>query len=182
MSVRNGGRRAPGEPFPPGFRDEDVRPGLIPPALAVLAALLAGCAQERVCTAIGTPVGVGVTVKAPLASRVADAAVEVCWAGQCRRPRLELMPSTGAAPQTCDGDVCGARATSTADQHGFATVTGLPKSPVRVRLTLRDADGEVVLDRTVQVTPKGRFPNGPHCGEGGPNTMLVAETGVLRET
>ncbi|MGN9782622.1 hypothetical protein ACTMTF_14420 [Nonomuraea sp. ZG12] len=148
--------------------------------LAALA-LLTGCAAERPCTAVGAPVGVAVTVKAPLAARVADATLEVCWSGSCHRPRLELLPATAAAGETCAGDSCSVTMEPTGDEHGFGTVAGLPKSPVRVRLTLRDAGGGEVLDRTLQVTPKGRFPNGPDCGEAGPSAEVIAEGGIVRE-
>ncbi|WP_336205592.1 hypothetical protein [Nonomuraea sp. LPB2021202275-12-8] len=150
-------------------------------ACLAAAALLTGCEAEQICTGIGTPVGVGVTVKAPLAGQVRDAELEICWSGSCRRPGLELFPSTAASGQTCTGDTCSAVMEPTGDKHGFAGVEGLPKSPVRVRLTLRDAGGDELLDRTLQVTPKGRFPNGPKCGEGGPNAQLVAEPGAVRE-
>lgn len=148
--------------------------------LAALA-LLTGCTAEPECTLIGAPVGVGVTVKAPLAARVADATLEVCWSGSCHHPGLELFPATAAAGETCAGDGCAVTMEPTGDQHGFGNVAGLPKSPVRVRLRLRDAAGVELLDRTLQVTPKGRFPNGPGCAEGGPSAELIAEGGTVRE-
>ncbi|MFG3436550.1 hypothetical protein ACGF0J_04810 [Nonomuraea sp. NPDC047897] len=138
---------------------------------------LTGCAlaEPRVCTAIGTPVGVGVTVEPPLAARVASAAVEVCWDGSCHRPPLELHPVTRPGGQTCAGESCAVTMRPTGGATGFAQVAGLPKRPVRVRLTLRDSRGQELADTTVEVTPAGRFPNGPGCGEGGPNTAVMVD-------
>ncbi|MEU0571741.1 hypothetical protein ABZ297_40970 [Nonomuraea sp. NPDC005983] len=147
--------------------------------IVAAAAVLTGCASEplRPCTLVGTPVGVGLSVAAPLAAKVRSATVEVCWDGSCRRPRLELYQGSRAGEQTCSGEACSAVAVPTAEKHGFADVAGLPKRPVEVRLTLRGARGASLLDTTVRVTPKGRFPNGPECGEGGPNAMLTVDAG-----
>ncbi|MER6951656.1 hypothetical protein ABT294_47330 [Nonomuraea sp. NPDC000554] len=147
--------------------------------IVAAAAMLTGCGSEppHPCTLIGTPVGVGLTVEAPLAAKVRSATLEVCWDGSCRRPRLELFQGSRAGEQTCSGDTCSAVAVPTAEKQGFADVAGLPKRLVEVRLTLRGARGASLLDRTVRVTPKGRFPNGPECGEGGPNAMLTVDGG-----
>ncbi len=144
---------------------------------------LTGCglAEPRTCTGIGTPVGVGVTVEPPLAAEAREVAMEVCWDGACRKPRLELFPDTRAGQQTCAGDTCSVTAVPLASKSGFGDVAGLPKRPVEVRLTLYGARREKLLDTTAQVTPKGRFPNGPGCGEGGPNArILVQGTGTIR--
>ncbi|MEV0383799.1 hypothetical protein [Nonomuraea sp. NPDC050643] len=152
---------------------------------ALLAALLfaAGCSNERPCTAIGTPVGVGVQVEGALADKAQTAVMEVCWDGACRQARTDLQPSTQAVEQTCpEGDSCSATMAPTGGKHGFANVAGLAKRPVEVRLTLRDAASAPVMERTVTATPKGRFPNGPECGEGGPNIELTIEAdGTVRE-
>ncbi|MGI5272758.1 hypothetical protein ACQEUU_26680 [Nonomuraea sp. CA-218870] len=150
------------------------------PFAVLVAALLTACAGPPVCTAIGAPVGVLLDVEPPLAARVDRAELEVCWSGACHRPELILHPATAAVETICAGDTCSARMAETGGEHGFASVPGLPKSPVRARLKLRDADGRAVLDRTLDVTPEGRFPNGPECGEGGPNVQLVAGSGGVR--
>ncbi|MEV4468405.1 MULTISPECIES: hypothetical protein [Nonomuraea] len=143
---------------------------------APLAALLlacAACSTTVECTAIGTPVGVSLAVRAPLAARAQEADLEVCWDGSCRRARAELFPTTRAGEQTCSGDTCSVTAVPTGDKHGFGGVAGLPARPVEVRLTLRDAQAKPLLERTVRATPKERFPNGPQCGAGGPNTTVT---------
>nr|WP_055505805.1 hypothetical protein [Nonomuraea pusilla] len=157
------------------------RPLLVAAALAG-AALLSGCRQDLACTAIGTPVGVALTVEPPIAARARTADLSVCWDDSCRTPPMDLLPATRAGAQTCAGDSCSVPVEPTGGKHGFAAVEGLPKRPVRVRLVLRDAASRPVLDRTVQVTPRGRFPNGPECGEGGPNVDLTVEPdGTVRE-
>ncbi|WP_201761470.1 MULTISPECIES: hypothetical protein [unclassified Nonomuraea] len=153
--------------------------------LALIAALfavaLSGCSDGSECTAIGTPVGVSVRVKAPIAASAETAEMQVCWDGACKPARAELRVSQETGEGGCDGDTCEATAVPTDDKVGFATVPGLPKQPVEVRLTLRGS--EPVAEHTLTVTPKGRFPNGPECGEGGPNVVLTVEAdGTVRES
>ncbi|MFC5829278.1 hypothetical protein [Nonomuraea insulae] len=150
--------------------------------LATALLLTAGCSEEVMCTAIGTPVGVGVTVKGRLAAEAGSAVMEVCWDGACKQARAELYPSSRAGQESCSGDTCSVTAVPTEDKHGFGDVAGLPKRPVEVRLALRGGGSEPVLERTVKVTPKGSFPNGPECGEAGPQIVLTVEgDGTVRE-
>ncbi|MFI6292414.1 hypothetical protein ACIBEJ_12565 [Nonomuraea sp. NPDC050790] len=134
-------------------------------ACVLLAALpLAACQSDRVCTLIGTPVGIQVDVAPPISERVAAAEMEVCQAGTCRPAKLELHRADqgGAA--------------------GFGDVAGLRKEPAQVSLKLTDSRGEPVVERDIQVMPRGRFPNGPDCGEGGPNARVrVDGQGLLHE-
>lgn len=120
---------------------------------------MAGCrAESSDCTLIGTPVGIGLEVSPPLAGRVHGATLEICQGEECVRPRMELF----------DDDRGGGK-------RGFGDVGQLRKAPTTVRVMLRDAKGGRLLDRTIEVTPAGRFPNGPRCGEGGPNATVVVE-------
>ncbi|WP_157245835.1 hypothetical protein [Nonomuraea typhae] len=132
--------------------------------LAILLLPLAACQSERICTAIGTPVGIQVDVAPPLAGRVAAAEMEVCQAGACRPARLELFVAGGGG------------------SNGFGDVRGLSKEPARVALKLTSPGGDTLVDRRVEVVPRGRYPNGPDCGEGGPNARVVVDgDGTLRE-
>ncbi|WP_188187434.1 hypothetical protein [Nonomuraea sp. SYSU D8015] len=150
--------------------------------LAVAGALITGCSPDAPCTLIGTPVGVSVNVKGPPAGRAAATSMEVCWDGACKTARAELMPSTRPGKETCSGDTCSMSAVPDGGKHAFGDVPGLPDRPVRVRLTLLDAEGEPVLERTLDVTPRLRYPNGPECGAGGPQAVLTVEgDGVVRE-
>ncbi|WP_067461735.1 hypothetical protein [Actinomadura macra] len=137
----------------------------------------------RPCTLIGSLPGVGVDIRPPFAARVASASLRVCWNGTCRRPRIELSPSSTSVSTGCDGGeldaACGASASPDGGKTGFARVTGLPKKPVRIFLVLRDARGRKLLDRRVGLTPKPSFPNGPHCGEGDPQAGLVVAGGRI---
>ncbi|MER6008444.1 hypothetical protein ABT120_58630 [Nonomuraea angiospora] len=144
--------------------------------------LAAGCSPEAPCTAIGTPVGVSLHIAAPLAAEASAATMEVCWDGACKQVGVELRPSTRAARETCSGDSCRADEERTGEKNGFGDVAGLPKRPVTIRLTLHGAGAKPLLERRLEVTPKGRFPNGPECGEGGPNVVLtVAADGSVQE-
>lgn len=150
---------------------------------AVLFAL-AGCGAEGVeCTAIGSPAGVSVDVRAPDAARVASAALRVCWGGSCREPAIELRPSSVTVPLGCEGPepdaACGASASPDGGKTGFAPVKGLPKTPVQVTLTLSDARGGTLVEQSVRVTPEATFPNGEDCAEGGPQVALTVAGGAV---
>lgn len=149
---------------------------------------LAGCRMEagRPCTLIAARVGVGLRVAPPLATRVSDADVRICWdGGGCQDRTITLDPDTTAGLQSCTGtapdDTCGASAVPTGGLVGFADVNDLPKRPVQVSVVLHDASGKRVFDQELTMTPKGVFPNGPDCGEGGPQAHLIATDGQLRE-
>ncbi|NRQ39823.1 hypothetical protein HII36_49545 [Nonomuraea sp. NN258] len=149
--------------------------------IALLAALLSGCGT-RSCTQMAAPPGIGLTVEAPLADRARDAALEVCWDGFCRRPRVALSQATRPGAQTCSDGACAVTAVPAPQRVGFGDVSGLPKRPVRVRLTLLDAAGATLLDRTIQVTPRPLYPNGRDCGEDGPATSITVQAdGTLSE-
>ncbi|MBC6469887.1 hypothetical protein [Actinomadura alba] len=140
----------------------------------------------RECTMVGTPVGVGLEIEPPFAAKVASATMKVCWDGTCRTlSSIHLSPSTKNGPGSCTGtgpdDVCGVTAVPTGGQHGFGAAPGLPKRPVEITLVLRDASGGRVLNQRLTVTPKGAFPNGPECGEGGPQAGVVVTDGRVRE-
>ncbi|MEV4160436.1 hypothetical protein [Nonomuraea dietziae] len=151
-------------------------------ALSVMLAL-PGCAPEKVCTLIGAPAGVSLTIAPPLAARVSEAELTACWGGSCTTARPLLSPADRVTTQTCDADSCGAALTRTGGKRGFGDVAGLPKAPVEVRVQLKGADGGTALDRTLTVTPRGSFPNGPDCGEGGPQAAItVSGDGGLSET
>lgn len=160
------------EPLSAALRLEGVL-GFRAPLAAVLLLTCAACGGEVECTAIGTPVGVGVTVRAPLAARAQEAEVEICWDGSCRRARIELLAGTRASGQDCSGGTCAATAVPTGDKHGFAGVAGLPARPVEIRLTLRGEGSRPLLEGKVRATPKERYPHGPRCGAGGPNTTVT---------
>jgi hypothetical protein len=162
------------------FRLSGVRSWLVLVGILAVVAV-SGCAPEHACTAIGTPVGVSVTVAAPIAPGVRSAELEVCWSGTCRHPALTLYPGTAAVPDTCPtapDAPCGARMTSTGTLTGFADVPDLPRTPVTVHLTLT---GDTTRDLRTEATPTVSYPNGPDCGEGGPQVAVhVTDTGELR--
>ncbi|RAY13849.1 hypothetical protein DPM19_19135 [Actinomadura craniellae] len=154
-----------------------------------MAFALAGCGSGvqsggKACTAIGGLTGIGLDVAPSLAAGVERASLRVCWDGACHTPELRLDPATSAAPQTCTGtgpdDTCGASVVRTGGLTGFAMVPDLPKRPVQVTLKLHGSGPEPALDRSLTVTPRGSFPNGPDCGEQGVQARLTAEDGRLR--
>jgi hypothetical protein len=118
-------------------------------------------------------------IRSPLAVRVGRATMRICHDGACRTYAVALAPSTTTRPGGCAGGVCSGQAVPTGGRQGFAEVSGLPKEPVTVTVVLRDASGGRVLDRTLAVTPKGVFPNGPRCGEAGRQAGVVAADGKL---
>ncbi|MEV0306962.1 hypothetical protein [Nonomuraea fuscirosea] len=159
-------------------------PRLASPASVLLACALlltAGCSDDVPCTLIGAAAGVSVHVREPLAARTESVELDVCWDGSCRQARATLHPSSRPGQETCSGDTCAVQAVPTGDKNGFGDVQGLPERPVRVRLTLRGGGSEPVLERTIEVTPRGLYPNGPDCGKAGPQAVLtVAGDGTVR--
>jgi hypothetical protein len=150
--------------------------------LLLLACLTACSYGQAPCTLRAGLEGVHVEVDQAVAARAGHLAMEVCWDGACRRSSGELMPSTRVTGHTCEGEACSATAVRTGGKFGFGTISGLPKRPVEVRLTLGDGGSEPVLTRTIRVTPRATFPNGPDCGEGAPQvTLTVAADGTVRE-
>lgn len=157
--------------------------------VAWLAALvtLTGCGLQpgKPCTAVAARVGVGVQVEPPLADRVNYATLRMCWDGSCQTLTMALDRVTQADSQGCSGtdpdDVCHARAVPTGSLAGFADMSKLPKKPVQVTVVLRGTSEDQVFDQRITVTPKGVFPNGPDCGEGGPQAHLLVVGGRLHE-
>jgi hypothetical protein len=141
----------------------------------------AGSAGPLACTAIGTPVGIGIDLSPPVAARVVGVTLVACWAGNCTTRTVELNPTSSAGTTICTGenpsDSCSAPQTPTGGKQGFADLPGLPASPVRITLTLDGGRAQ-----TLDITPKVSYPNGPHCGGGGPQVQLiVAADGVATE-
>ncbi len=151
-------------------------------ALALLLATACGAGNAgQHCTLIGTPVGIGVTVRHPAAT---GAEIEVCWGGSCVTPTLELHPSSRGGLTVCTGtepdDSCGTRLEPTGERHGFANVPGLPAAPVTARLKLTDQSGSALVEREITVTPEMAYPNGPNCPAGGPQARIsVGSDGSL---
>lgn len=140
--------------------------------LTISACGMSAGSGEHACTEIGTPVGIGLEVEPPLASKVTRATLEACWDGSCRTSHVNLMPSTSPARTTCVGDVCSADMEPTGGKNAFADIAGLPEKPVEVTLKLSGSSG-TVLERTLEVTPRMQFPNGPGCPGGGPQAQLT---------
>ncbi|MGH3450761.1 MAG: hypothetical protein ACRDQW_08520 [Haloechinothrix sp.] len=142
--------------------------------LLVLSACATGAGSgAQDCTEIGTPVGIGLDIEPPLATKVAKATVEACWDGSCRTSAVELLPSTAPGPTTCVGDVCSAEVRPTQGKNGFADMAGLPRKSVNVTVTLADEAGATLVRRSLEVTPQMQFPNGPDCPGGGPQAQVV---------
>ncbi len=132
----------------------------------------------QACTEMGAPRGIGVDIAPPTAARVETASLTACWNGKCRTWPVELRPSTSATDTTCGddpGDVCSAKVRKTGGLHGFVDIPDLPAEPVRVNLTLAEADGTEVVDRTLEVTPRRVSPNGPSCPPHVPQARLVVD-------
>ncbi|HEU5032402.1 MAG TPA: hypothetical protein VFV01_46310 [Spirillospora sp.] len=150
---------------------------------AALLALTACGSDDHVCALLFSPTGVSVDVAAPDASRIASASLRVCWDGTCRTKALDFRPSSTSVPLGCDGDgpdsVCEASASPDGDQHGFASITDLPESPVQITLTLRDRHRRAFVDQGLLVTPKAVRRGDSDCGEQGVQAALTVTNGRL---
>jgi hypothetical protein len=148
-------------------------------ALSVLAACGSPARSGAECSLVGGRTGVRLDIRPPLAAKVGRATMKVCHDGACRTSAVRLDPATTTRPGGCADGVCSGEAVRTGGQQGFTEVPDLPKKPVTVTVVLRDASGGRVLDRTLAVTPKGVYPNGPRCGEAGRQAGVVAAGGRL---
>jgi hypothetical protein len=148
-------------------------------AVALTLTVLTACSSHHPCTLVGAETGVSLEIDPPFAARVARASMTVC-PGACRPADVDLFPATTASPAGSSDGTCGASAVRTGGMHGFGRVPALAKTPVRVSVVLWDAAGARVLDGGVTVTPKAVYPNGPHCGEAGPQARVVVAGGRLR--
>lgn len=121
---------------------------------------------DHVCTMIGTPKGISVDVDPLVAAQVTDATMITCWDGVCRPHRMELRewegvrhvrpPTSGPSPMP-----------------GFVTIDDLPTKPVVVNLVFKDWQGDTLFNEQITITPELSYPNGPHCGAGGPQAHVI---------
>ncbi|SDC44084.1 hypothetical protein [Actinokineospora iranica] len=149
-----------------------------------LSALL-GCgsspgAGDPPCTAIGSPAAISLDISPETAPAISAATppptgqLTACWGGECRTAQLDLRAATSAGATTCVDENCSAQMTPTGGLAGFVELPDLPKdTPVAVTLALGGAE------HRVEVVPRATFPNGPECGEGGPQARLTLNQGGL---
>ncbi len=142
--------------------------------LASVLVLAVGCGQsagappETACPAIGTPIGISLTIPPESVAGISVANLDACWDGQCVTRKVDLQPSTAPASTTCVGSACSAQMTSTGGLHGFVDVPGLPAQPVRVTVTFDDGK-----PHSIEITPAFAQPGPPGCGQAGQQIQLV---------
>jgi hypothetical protein len=138
-----------------------------------------GAGSEHACTLIAASTGISVRIAPPLAADVSAATLEACWDGECREEHLHLSPSTAAGETTCTGDgaddACSAQVIVNGGKQAFIDLPDLPTAPVRITLNLSDLGGDSILERTLDVTPRSTYPNGPDCGGGGTQARLAVD-------
>lgn len=148
-------------------------------ALAGLA-LLTGCGASpagAACPAMAARAGIGLEIEAPLAEKVAKATIN--------GTDIHLDESTRSEPAGCAGNqpdqACSATAVRTGAKNGFLDRHDLKLEQTKVNVRLTGADGVVLVEQDIEVTPKEIFPAGPKCGGGQPQTgVIVAPNGILR--
>lgn len=121
--------------------------------------------------------GIGVDVDPALGPRVAELSVTVCRGTACQTLPVMLTETEGPAIEEkgIGGTVSARPGPPTGGKHGFAEMGELTTDPVKVAIELRGPAGEVVAQRTLQVTPKMIAANGPGCGEGGPQANVLVD-------
>ncbi|MGH3437188.1 MAG: hypothetical protein ACRDRN_12055 [Sciscionella sp.] len=152
--------------------------------MALLLVAATGCAKSEsseghACTLIGTPVGIGVDIAAPMAARTRAATLLACWHGSCTMRTLTLRPTTTEGHPSCTGtqpsDSCSVRSVRTGGKNGFADLPRLPLKLVRVTLTLTGNGGNVLMHRTLHITPRQTYPNGRTCPSGGAQANVTVD-------
>ncbi|WP_298180782.1 hypothetical protein [Saccharomonospora sp.] len=126
----------------------------------------------------------GVSVDIPPGMDAEAAALQVCWEGDCRPVDVVLAPATEVDESSCEDTVpegaCSARVRKTGGFYGFAGISDLPESPVRVTLTVVDGAGKELVHHTLEATPQPVYPNGPTGDVAGPQLGLeVAADGSV---
>lgn len=152
------------------------------------AVAITGCSSVShvVCTEMGAPAGISVTIEAEVAQGISDeVSLEVSWASSTEPQLIELSlyAETEAVDEGCvtqdtdDGDlgICSATMRETAGKVGFADIPELPATSVTVATKLTDLNGEPLLVETVTVTPTETFPNGPECPAGGVQASITID-------
>lgn len=142
-------------------------------ALVVPLALLAGCDRfggEDYCTLVDAQSGVSISVDAAFAPKVDAAVLSVCRGELCDRRSFTLR-------RTADvGSLVGKK-------FDRITIAGLRDDPARISLTISDAKGQIVADRTLDVTPSVSYPNGKGCGPRVVSVALVVDAaGTITST
>jgi hypothetical protein len=138
------------------------------------------------CPNLALRKGIGLEIDPAYAPKVSKATLKTCWESTCHDSAIELYASSRTSAEPCTGtdpdSACAAVSVPTGGKNGFADLTDLPAAPVDVTLTLLDAAGALVTERSLRITPKVGYPAGPECGGGTPQTGLaVSPDGTVSE-
>jgi hypothetical protein len=153
---------------------------------AVGAALSLGCTatgvSPRVCTEIGSPAGVSVTVVREAVAPALTLTLRICQADCVEQP-VELLPGSTTVGATCasadpDG-TCSASSSPDGTMHGFVDVPALTVGDVRISGELRAGATRTRLEE-VTVTAEATYPNGRDCPAGGPQVSIRVTGAGLR--
>ncbi len=156
---------------------------LVSGAAAVLTVLVAGCTPiGPVCTEIGAPSGVAVTVESSIANGLGDLRLRVCVADACTDHRVELQPGSVTVGETCAGtdpsSVCSASAAPDGTSVGFVDIADLPAAALAISGSYRRAGATTSIPSTT-VTAAPTHPNGPACPAGGNQVAVrLSPTGL----
>ncbi len=154
--------------------------------LAACGVLTVGCDAvapgPHACTEIGSPAGVSVTIDRELAESGPDLTLRICQ-DACVEQRVELMPGSVTAGQTCSPDTpdgsCSASSSPDGTLVGFVDVPALAVGDVRIRGSLRVDSGTTRFEE-VAVTAEATYPNGRDCPAGGPQASIRVTGAGLR--
>ncbi len=155
---------------------------------AVGAALSVGCTatgvSPRVCTEIGSPAGVSVTVVREAVAPALTLTLRICQADCVEQP-VELLPGSTTVGATCasaDPDAtCSASSSPDGTMHGFVDVPALTVGEVRISGELRaGATRTRTRLEEVTVTAEATYPNGRDCPAGGPQASIRVTGAGLR--
>lgn len=159
-------------------------------AVATLLVLLtvACTPAETACTLIGSVSGVSVTVERAIAADVSALTLRVCWdlsaaSPTCRDTAVELSPGSDSVNQGCDSPepdaACSATVVPNGTEVGFGQVDQLPAGPVTIVATATGPSGPQRFPQA-GATAAPTFPNGPDCGAGGTQLVVVLDSHGLR--
>lgn len=148
--------------------------------------LVTGCAsapEVSVCTDIGAPPGVSVTVAGALAQEATSGTLSVCAGGQCDEVPVQLFPGTAVGEEICEGEgpdsSCSVQMVPSGELQGFTDVPDLPEGNVKVLAVLLDETGTEIFTGDTFVETPMVYPNGPECGgKAVQGSVRITESGI----
>lgn len=153
--------------------------------LVAAAAGMSGCQLGPVaCPAVGQVTGVSVTVAAWYSASVGTLHLKACQDGACNEGDLVLQPGSVAVDQGCTTEkegACSAASSFDATVRGLLELPRLTETSMEATVTGTSRSGSPLPTRTLNFTPKGRYPFGEQCQRFVTAALVLDDQGLRQE-